>query len=62
MSAGAGQAVEDRVLAVAFLAVWAVGEALALAGTFTGLIWIVPWWTGVYAAPVVTWVVGGLWW
>ena len=50
-----------RWLAIGFLGVWPVTMAVALVGTSTGLMWL-PWWTALYALPVVMWVGGGIWW
>ena len=52
----------QRRLAVAFLSGWPVTAALALIGTLTGLMWLLPWWPALYALPVVMWLAGGMWW
>ena len=52
----------ERLVAIVFFGVWPVGAALALAGTFSGLMWSVPWLSALYSVPVVTWMAGGIWW
>ena len=52
----------EWLLAGLFLAVWPIVAALALVGTFTGLMWRLPWWPVLYAVPVAMWTVGGIWW
>ena len=56
-----GRRLRQRAPAWTFLALWPLSIALALVGTSTGLMWL-PWWTAIYAAPVVTWLGGGIWW
>ena len=51
----------ERALAGAFLAVWPISIPLALVGTLSGLMWL-PWWSATYAAPVLLWLAGGIWW
>ena len=51
-----------RLLRAGFIAVWPVTVVLAIAGTTTGLMWHLPWWSALYAIPVVIWMGAGIWW
>ena len=48
--------------AIVFLGIWPVTAVLVIAGTTTGLMWRVPWWSALYAVPVTLWCASGVWW
>ena len=45
-----------------FLGVWPLAAAAGVAGTAAGLMWRLPWWSALYAIPVLLWCAGGMWW
>ena len=48
--------------AAVFLGIWPFTVVLGIAGTTTGLMWRLPWWSALYAVPVTLWCAAGMWW